>query len=283
MYIDKITKQDLKEYISFCCEYNSKIDPDLAYINTVTYFKQHSGKKVNSNDMQEINRLFDQWYKSLEKNSQEPDYSVYADPYYMFEVWLSWVNYSRRYLKDIQKPKSLFGTSIADDMRNDGLNSILDLGCGFGYTTASLKEIFPDCSVYGTNFEDSLQFKMSKDIGISNDFTMLPDHKSITEIDLIFASEYFEHIINPIEHVEDIIDTCNPKYFLIASTFNQPAIGHFNQYNHGNFIFDGKTTSSKFNNYLRSRGYESIETGCWNNRPNYWKKKKYNTLSEFIG
>lgn len=278
MYIDKVTNDDLKEYIANCCAYSPEIDFDLAYKNTITYFKQHNGKKHNPNDMFEIHRMFSIWYESLIENPQNPNYSVYDDPYYMLEVWLCWVNYSRRYLKNIQNPKSMFGISIADDMRKSGLNSILDLGCGSGYTTAAFKEIFPTCSVYGTNFETSVQYKMSSDLSKKIGFTMLPNHLSIRNIDLIFASEYFEHILDPIKHLSDIIFTCNPKYFIIANTFTSPAIGHFDYYNHGNTRLEGRKMSLKFNEFLRKLGYERIKTNCWNNRPSYWKRKDFIAL-----
>jgi len=288
MYTDKITKQDLKDYITLCCGYNSDIDPEIAYTNTITYLKHHNGKKVNPDDMAEINRLFNQWYLSLDKDDRNPDYSVYGDPYYMFEVWLSWVNYARRYILDIQKIKkckpheAMYNISIADDMRRDGLKTILDLGCGFGYSTAAFKELFPECDVYGTNFETSLQFTISKDIGKTAGYTMLPDHSLLNNVDLVFASEYFEHIIDPIEHLRDIIEKCSPRYFLIASTFDQKAIGHFDTYVSGTQMLRGKEISLKFNNFLETHGYTFVEAGHWNNRPNYWKKISNVSIEKFL-
>ena len=75
------------------------------------------------------------------------DFSVYDDTYYVCELWLCWIRYSRRYLRDISKNTSLFSRSIVSDIR---ANSVLDLGCGFGYTTAALKEFFPHATVTGT-------------------------------------------------------------------------------------------------------------------------------------
>ena len=88
---------------------------------------------------------------------------------------------------------------------------------------------------------------------------------------LIFASEYFEHIERPVEHLINVINTNKPKYFLIANTFNQPAIGHFDTYKHYLDSYNGKETSKLFNNTLKENGYKKINTKLWNQRPNYWK------------
>ena len=99
---------------------------------------------------------------------------------------------------------------------------------------------------------------------------MVNDHKNI-KTDLIFASEYFEHIEKPIEHLSDILKNCNPKYLLLANTFNQPAIGHFIEYSHKGKKYIGKTISKMFNETLKENGYMKIKTKLWNQRPNYWK------------
>jgi hypothetical protein len=90
--------------------------------------------------------------------------------------------------------------------------------------------------------------------------------------DMIFASEYFEHIINPISHLLELIKL-QPKYFIVANTFGQRAVGHFDYYQLDGSMVSGKEISKVFNNTLRKSGYEKVETTLWNNRPMYWKKK----------
>ena len=216
-------------------------------------------------DIGELGRLEKIWYDSL---NDKIDYSVYADDFYFAEVWKCWILYSRKYLKDIQKPNSLFDISIYKDMSN--VDSVLDLGCGMGYTTAFLKKLFSDAKVIGTNLENTLQFKLASQLGTTYDFKImeeLPD----SNMDLIFASEYFEHIERPIEHLKEVLEKNKPTHLLIANTFNQPAIGHFINYKDGNDVLNGKETSKVFNETLKNYGYKKIKTKLWNQRPNYWK------------
>ena len=53
---------------------------------------------------------------------------------------------------------------------------------------------------------------------------------TLKDVDLIFASEYFEHFYEPIAHLKDILDNCNPKFLVCANGFTGDAIGHFDFY-----------------------------------------------------
>jgi SAM-dependent methyltransferase len=273
--IDKITKNDLMEYLQKC----SKVvdfDIEKAYNTTINFSKKHDGKDVPYESIIEMISLETKWYNSLSIN--KPDYSVYSSPYYFCEVWLCWSKYSRRYLKEIQSSRSLFVKSICDDMQN--VKTVLDLGCGFGYTTASLKEIFNDANVIGTNIAESSQFKLANELGNSHNFKVIEDYSGIKS-DLIFASEYFEHFQSPVEHLVDVLDACNPRYMIIANTFNSSAIGHFNEYYHHNNAYTGKQIGKLFNETMRNKGYQQVKTKCWNNRPSYWKKMEV-TLEKYF-
>jgi 2-polyprenyl-3-methyl-5-hydroxy-6-metoxy-1,4-benzoquinol methylase len=272
--LEEGTKEALKKYLANCAKH-ADIDQDIAYKTTITCMKAHDGIAVDVQNMHEMKLLEDRWYASLPTGT--PDYSVYSSPYYFCEVWMCWSKYSRRYLKDIQSTKSMAGKSIVQDMV--GVNTVLDLGCGFGYTTAGLKDIFPNANVYGTNIEESAQYKMATELGQEHNFKIISDHKM--EADFVFASEYFEHFYNPIEHLLDVIKHCQPKYFIIANTFNSKAIGHFNEYIYQDKIYPGKTMSKMFNDMMRQQGYEKVATNCWNNRPAYWKRTQ-NSLESFL-
>jgi trans-aconitate methyltransferase len=168
----------------------------------------------------------------------------------------------------------MFGKSIVEYIGN--VDNVVDLGCGFGYTTVGMKELFPNSNVYGTNLKDSYQYKMATELGDKHNFKIIENLNLVEKpgTSLYFASEYFEHFERPIEHLEYILKTLNPKYMLIANTFNGKAIGHFNKYKHYDNIFDGKKASKEFNNHLRKAGYKKQDTNCWNNRPSYWKKEE---------
>ena len=159
------------------------------------------------------------------------------------------------------------------------VKSFVDVGCGFGYTTMALKELFPKAEAYATNFPEGCQWRLATIFSKKYNFSLHPNVKSINkQIDLIWATEYFEHIENPIEHVQEIIDVCNPKYFIIANAFGTHSIGHFDNYkvkndNMNNYdIVPGKNISRLFDKHLKLQGFTKVKTKCWNNRPTYWKK-----------
>lgn len=208
------------------------------------------------------------WYESLLTGT--PDYSVYDADYYLAELWACWVIYSRRYLREMEKTTSLSPLGVLGDSNP---SVIVDVGCGFGYTTASLKQLFPRARVYGTNLPNTLQYRVASRMAEMYDFNLVPDVSFIPErADLVFASEYFEHFPEPIAHLESIIDAIGPKSWLIANAFTARAIGHFTSYSVGGSQANGKMTSKAFANTLRSRGYEKVKTKLWNNRPSYWKE-----------
>lgn len=267
--ISKITDADLKEFLVNCSKY-VPMDNEAIFNLTKNFIKRHRGITGLEADIKPLLDLEDRWYNSLEEDN--PDFSVYSDPNYFTEVWLCWVNYSRRYLKEITSERSYFGKSIVSVMSD--VNRVVDLGCGFGYTTVGLKEIFPKAEVYGTNVPDTPQYQMAQDLAKVYDLKIV-DNAPAQATDLLFASEYFEHFQRPVDHLLQVLDTCNPRYMLVANSFSGKAIGHFNYYKVDGYPLTGKETSRVFNRTLVNRGYVKVNTGCWNSRPNFWVHSDY--------
>lgn len=170
----------------------------------------------------------------------------------------------------LRAENSLGDRSVLSQMK--GVKRIVDLGCGFGYTTAGLRELFSEADVFGTNIESSYQFKLAKKMALKRGFQLRGSFEEIGNVDFMFASEYFEHIPNPIEHLSQIIRHNNPKYFVIANAFNGIAIGHFRQYSHKGQKYSGREMSKMFNDAMRFYGFTKVKTKIWNNRPAVWIK-----------
>jgi|LakMenEpi03Aug12_release.lakeMendotaPanAssembly.Ray.scaffolds.fasta_scaffold95362_3 SAM-dependent methyltransferase len=275
-FISKIGKKDLHEFIDLCKKIGIGIDEEKfesVVSNTMKYLNGDKGKRNELRCMQEIEN---RWYKSLENGS--PDFSVYDDIYYLADAWVCWKKYSREYIKSIESEKSLAtrledGTwgnlkSIKDYIGK--VKRIADLGCGMGYTSASLKQLF-NCDLYATNLEGTNQYKICEIIAKECGFNLLPDFNNIGYVDLVFASEYFEHFQAPLEHLSEVIDKLKPKYIIFANTFNAKSIGHFPEYKYGLFSCNGKSMSRFFTQELKIRKYRKVKTNCFNDRPNLYE------------
>lgn len=222
--------------------------------------------KANNPNLKELQEI---WFKSL--NDDKPDYSVYSKDDYINEAFYCWKTYSRRYLLMLKKYLQEENCEIE---LND-ISNVLDLGCGIGYTTVSLYNIFDKANITGTNVKDSTQFLVDT-IACENfdDRIKIVDEADtlyLDKIDLVFASEFFEHLDHPIDLLISLIAIYKPKYFIIANTFTQPAIGYFKTYYFNNKAYSGRDISKLFNNILRANDYQKVDAGFWNNRPTIWK------------
>lgn len=210
------------------------------------------------------------WYTALRSGSA--DYSVYDSDLYLIEAWACWWTYSRRYLREIQKPQSLPPLGVMNQLRS--CQTVVDLGNGLGLTTAALKTLFPAATVYGTNVPGSTQYRIASHLAERYGFHMVADPANIgSPTDLVFASEYFEHFGQPLDHLQEVVSALRPTRLLIANTFGGDAIGHFDEYRIGTKTVPGSVTGRLFNKHLRALGYRKVATGMWNNRPAYWIKE----------
>jgi SAM-dependent methyltransferase len=213
--------------------------------------------------------LMRQWYASLQ--SGKPDYSVYASPIYLAELWACWHIYSRKYLAAIPVPRNLAPHGIANAIRP--VRRVIDLGCGCGYTAAAFRELFPEATVIGTNISGTVQYQIAQQMSRQYGFSMVPEAADAAgDSDLVFASEYFEHIHAPITHLHEVVRSLRPRFMLIANAFGTTAIGHFDTYIVGNTLVPGKNVQRLFNAELRRLGYCKIKTKLWNNRPSFWAR-----------
>lgn len=263
----------LEDLLLRCLNENSNIN-----INDIRKLSNESAKSTNENKPLpgELNVILERWYSSLFTGT--PDYSVYGEDEYIAELWACWKVYSKQHLRNIQKSTSMITHSISDNHKDN--NVIVDLGCGFAYTTAAITQIFPNAKVYGTNLEGTLQMAVAKTMATDYNFTMKGDPSEIgSQADLAFASEYFEHFDRPLDHLDYVVETINPKSLLIANAFGPIAIGHFREYEISmNSIIgyekvEAKKAGKLFNERMVHHGYVKVKTKLWNNRPAYWSKK----------
>jgi len=216
--------------------------------------------------------LTDRWYAALP--DIERAYKVYNDRYYCVDIWMCFARYSRTYLRALTRPTKTNSTPFVE-MVADEIRGVADVGCGPGLTSATLGGMFPDAKISCTNLKNTDQWnfitRMSEFFGIEN---LKPSvHEINHPVDLVFASEYFEHHIAPIEHVREIIDAVSPRYFVIANAFNTRSIGHFITYTVDGEPVDQSKMSRLFGRTMRDAGYQQVKMGHFNNKPHVWKRQ----------
>lgn len=264
----RVKDKDLAEYLNLCNTFRP-MDFKEAYRIAQASIRYYKGDEKMRDVLVAGHTLENRWYASLEAGT--PDYSVYDDDFFISDVWACWITYSRKYLLSLIAGGMLTDGGSIQQMIAPHVKSVVDLGCGFGYTTAGLKELFPAATVYGTNIEGTLQFKVGSYVGKGAGFTIVPEIKVIEGgTDLVFASEYFEHIQRPIDHLNEVLTVGRPKYLILANAFGSRSVGHFNEYLVGNGAVSNKLIGRMFNGVLRDAGYTLAKTKLWNNRPSFW-------------
>jgi len=227
--------------------------------------------------------LTEKWYEELRKGNIDAAYEVYSDEHYMTDQFNCFREYARNYLRAISKSTKLIPQPLTE-FTNDA-TTIVDVGNGMGYSTVILSQLYPSKKIYGTNLRDTDQWKFGTEMSKRYGFNMVEDVTEIPETGgLVFASEYFEHHLDPIKHVDHIVEAIDPKYFVIANAFNTHSIGHFETYENYGVKVPQDKISKIFNNKLRELGYNQVKTGLFNNKPTLWKKvcePKTNSLEAF--
>ena len=136
-----------------------------------------------------------------------------------------------------------------------------------------LKQTFPKNIVYGTNLPDTTQWKFNKLLSKEYDYKLIDSFKKLPkDIEFVFASEYFEHFPDPINHLSDVLTYCNPKILVCANAFKPDSIGHFDNYRHGSEFLTPKEISREFGKFLKENGYNKLKTKLWNQRPSIYLK-----------
>lgn len=235
---------------------------DRHEINRLTTLALASDSSPASKRHSDPTELERRWYDSLAAGA--PDYGVYDTLWYIAETFACWQVYSRKYIVNCIK------AGVFDELGR--VDRVIDIGCGIGMTTASFANCFPRADVVGINLRDTTQWKVAEQFSHRFSFTLSPDLPE-SRADVIFASEFFEHLTDPLAYLQQVLDRTSPRLFICANTFTAPAIGHFPLYRGVDGSYrDGSTTTRVFSQLLRSCGYRRVkEIKFWNDRPQVWR------------
>jgi SAM-dependent methyltransferase len=252
MFLDMIGKNDLKATVEVAKEF---IDFDEAAVYETVWDEFLSAKeKRPRGPSNRLRPLLARWIRSREFGS--PDFGVYSDPYYLCDLWVCWKVYSRDTIRVIAQQKVLPPGGLISHFGD--VQTVVDLGCGLGYTTGALSELFPAAKVYGTNLETSWQFSFAKKVLQGTNAEVIPSASGLSRIDLVVASEYFEHFERPVEHLHRVLETGNPRHILFANAFAAESIGHFKRYKYGGKTMDAGEISRLFYKMLHRHGFREV-------------------------
>jgi hypothetical protein len=240
-----------------CLAANVSFDADAARqyaVDTTAYYR---GTIVSRDAKRARRQLEARWYASVDAGA--PDFGVYVGIDAIIEAWACYTVFSRRYVRAT--------TQFVTDPK-----SIVDVGCGCGYTCAQLRLAYPSAAVVATNVLGA-QFDLALVVAARFGFDVRETVAGIGPIDLLFASEYFEHFERPIAHLDTLLDELAPKQIVVANAFGSTSVGHFPVYIDGDASVPNKAIGRRFNARLRERGYAPVKTGFWNNRPAIWQQR----------
>lgn len=265
--LKELSEHAISLYATVC-----DIDQEKAHFILKDLIYYYGSKKSDRRKYNPFLPLEQKWYEA--QDNGYADYDVYADKYYFVDLIACYWNYSRGYIRSLEK-KSFDNKSKSLKQLIPNAKNILDLGCGLGYTTIDLKKLFPNAELFGTNFTGTPQwdFCLKNLDGIA---TML-DENNLPDIsaDIVFASEFFEHIERPMEFIDKLFLKNSPGVLVLANSFNTKSIGHFYNYKHHEGVIPQERVSKYFNDYLRGLGYEKLKTSIWNNKPTVWLHRDY--------
>lgn len=267
--LNKITNKDIQFFVDRYCSDIKGFNKDQFVHETIELKRRIRGAK--NTDVPVCDAIMERWYKSL--NDRNPDYGVYSDVSVLQDVWACWAMYSRAYLKAL--PTRIVKSTQKNIMDSFGkVSSILDIGNGIGYSTATLSQLFPKAKVFGYNVKGSFQYKICSKVAADYRFTMIDNIRYVKNIDLLFASEYFEHFEEPIKHLSEVIKLLKPKNIVVANSFGTKSIGHFDSYILNGIVIGPRQTRREFNMFLKINNYKKHKTNCWNDRPAFWSIEK---------
>lgn len=209
----------------------------------------------------------EQWY-----SSGQTDFSVYAHEKSLlacasYTIWQSLVHVERptKYLRD-------HGFRVP-------VKNVVDHGCGLGFSTLLLGQLYPRARVIGTNVPgvqmEFNRFLLSK---FSPRNVELIDERELDDLRLdrvyLLCLEVFEHFKKPLVELRHLIELLRPVMFAESSSFAVRATGHFDEYDFdGDLLPNTRLPSDRFNTSIKSLGYER-QPACLPTHRQFWYRPR---------
>ncbi|KKP92331.1 MAG: hypothetical protein UR94_C0001G0016 [Parcubacteria group bacterium GW2011_GWA2_36_10] len=145
-----------------------------------------------------------------------------------------------------------FYKNLANLVKNKNIDSVLEVGCGHGFSTQYLRNFFPtqliEASDYEQNLVDDAKIK-NPDINIKRE-SIYDLQRSDNSFDLVVCLEVLEHLDNPDEALRELARVTNN--FCLLSVPNEPLWRLMNLMR-GKYIKDFGNTPGHINHWSRAR------------------------------
>lgn len=212
------------------------------------------------------------WYDTYRESGN--DDALYDLPEYLWCCIGSYICSSKQYVQKIAK---------AFEKMQVKPKKILDFGAGVGLATYDLAEAFPDATIYYYNISKNQLslFQQMLEKWPKENIVLIDKVDDLRDIDVVFCSELFEHIKEPVSLFKYVSEIHGVKMILEASSFRfSDVAGHYETFKFDDEIVSCNETQKRFNKNVRKLGFESSSKlygiSCWNNRPNIWCKQTIN-------
>lgn len=120
--------------------------------------------------------------------------------------------------------------------------TILDFGCGLGDAIPVYRENFPNAKLIGLDISKSAIEKCRERYGEFAKFVQ-GDYSSVPEVDIIIASNVFEHLSNDLEVAKALLTKCKTLHIVVPYRESPLCVEHVNSYDEGYFLSIGETES----------------------------------------
>lgn len=140
------------------------------------------------------------------------------------------------------------------DIKSDFAGTILDFGCGLGDAFPIYKRAFPKAKLIGLDISKEAIVKCNARYGHLANF-ICGTNDDVPTVDIIIASNVFEHLTNDREIAIDLLKKCSKLYIIVPyneEMYNNPKQEHVNSYTE--FYFEDFTSNISFK-IFSSRGW----------------------------
>lgn len=150
-----------------------------------------------------------------------------------------------------------FYKNLESLVKNQNINSVLEVGCGHGFSTQYLRKFFPtqliEASDYEQNLVDDAKIK-NPDINIKQE-SIYDLQRSDDSFDLVVCLEVLEHLDHPDQALKELARVTNN--FCLLSVPNEPLWRIMNVFR-GKYLKDFGNTPGHINHWGRANFFHLL-------------------------